>query len=287
MGTFMTYVHSIHVEQDGWTCVDYGPMHLHLLASKGGRSDPGILREAAELAMLGLDQVAGLKEMLKLPHVQINEETNDEIAGKMIGSVRAIGDRDLTPMAAVAGTLADLAADWLQARGMTRVIVDNGGDIAVRLSPGETVRIGVRPDLRFQSISHIALLDSRFASWGVTTSGFGGRSFTRGIASAVTVAAQSASIADAASTAIANACFVEDERVRQMEADKLDPNTDLIGIPVTVDVGDLEPEKYAQAIERAYSKAEALAEKGTIFGALIVAGGLASMTEKMQSIMVQ
>ena len=57
---------------------------------------------------------------------------------------------------------------------------------------------------------------------------------------------QSSSIADAASTAIANACFVEDGRVRQAPAEKLDPNTDLIGIPVTVGVEELEPEKYAR-----------------------------------------
>jgi hypothetical protein len=283
----MSYTHSIQIDPNGWSSVDYGPMHLRILASKGGRSEAGILHEAADHAIRDLDRVAEVKETLKLPYDQIRNETNDEIARTMIRSVRSIGDRDLTPMAAVAGTLADFVADWLQSRGMTRVIVDNGGDIAVRLSPGETVRIGVRPDVRFQSISHVILLDSRFPSWGVTTSGFGGRSFTRGIASAVTVAAQSASIADAASTAIANACFVEDERVRQMPAEKLDPNTDLIGVPVTVSVGELEPEKYVRAIEQACHKAERLAGKGTIFGALVVAGGLASMTKEMQSIMIQ
>jgi len=283
----MGYTHSFRIEQDGWALVDYGPMRLRILASKGGRPQTGILEDAAKRAMSYLDRIAGLKEVLKLPHRQIRKEISDEIAGAMIRSVRTVGDADLTPMAAVAGTLADFVADWLQSRGMTRVIVDNGGDIAVRLCPGETVRIGVRPDVRFQSISHVILLDSRFSSWGITTSGLGGRSFTRGIASAVTVAAQNASIADAASTAIANGCFVEDERILQMPAEELDPDTDLVGVPVTVSVGELEPEKYLRAIRQACCKAETLTGKGTIRGALIVAGGLASMTKEMQAMMIQ
>ncbi len=76
-------------------------------------------------------------------------------------------------------------------------------------------------------------------AWGVTTSGVGGRSLTRGIASAVTVLAANASVADAAATAIANACFVEDDRIIQVPAEKIDPNTDLTGIRVTTEVGPL------------------------------------------------
>ena len=51
-------------------------------------------------------------------------------------------------MAAVAGTIADAVADRLAARGMDMVAVNNGGDIAVRLSEDNTVRVGLRRDGR-------------------------------------------------------------------------------------------------------------------------------------------
>ena len=70
----------------------------------------------------------------------------------------------------------------------------------------------IRPQVNSRHISHVIRLDGSQAAWGVTTSGVGGRSLTRGIASAVTVLAANASVADAAATAIGNACFVEDER---------------------------------------------------------------------------
>ena len=142
----------------------------------------------------------------------------DDLALQMLNSVAVVGDQDLTPMAAVAGTIADAVANWLFKNGLTRVIVDNGGDIAVRLAKEQTVNVGVRPDIRSLTVSHVLRLDARMPSWGVTSSGFGGRSFTRGIASAVTALAGSASFADAASTAIANACFVESENIQQIPA---------------------------------------------------------------------
>jgi ApbE superfamily uncharacterized protein (UPF0280 family) len=65
----------------------------------------------------------------------------------MLESVRAVGDARLTPMAAVAGTIADGVADFLFSRGMTKVIVNNGGDIAVRLKAPNAVRVGLREDV--------------------------------------------------------------------------------------------------------------------------------------------
>jgi ApbE superfamily uncharacterized protein (UPF0280 family) len=260
-------------------------MRMNIQALRKGRPDLPMTREAAERAVAYFDRVAHFKSILSLPAVQIKNLSADDIAQKMLMSVRAVGDTDLTPMAAVAGTLADTVAQWLYDQGMTRVIVDNGGDIAVRLRSGEHVTVGVRPDLRSLEICHTLRLNATSASWGVTTSGFGGRSFTRGIASAVTAVGQTASAADAAATAIANACYIEDERIIQTPAEQLDPNTDLVGLPVTVRVGALEAEKYRQAIESALRKAERLTEQGLIFGTLIVAGGMFVMTEQMKRIL--
>jgi ApbE superfamily uncharacterized protein (UPF0280 family) len=97
----------------------------------------------------------------------------------------------------------------------------------------------------------------------------GGRSLTKGIASAVTILAANASVADAAATAVANACFVEDNSVVQLPAEKIDPNTDLTGTATTTGVGSLSSEKVSIALEAARWKAEDLSRKGVFWGAFI------------------
>jgi ApbE superfamily uncharacterized protein (UPF0280 family) len=213
---------------------------------------------------------------------EIEDLPQDELALAMINSTRAIGDVDLTPMAAVAGTIADAVADRLFEQGLTRVIVDNGGDIAVRMAEGEKVFVGIRPQVSSPLISHVIHLDCSRSSWGVTTSGMGGRSFTRGIASAVTVLADNASVADAAATAVANACFVEDKGILQLPAENMDPNSDLAGIHVTTEVKPLSSESIRIAVGNARDKAENLFQKGLIIGAFIALGGACTMTDGMK-----
>jgi ApbE superfamily uncharacterized protein (UPF0280 family) len=199
----------------------------------------------------------------------------------MIDSVTAIGDDDLTPMAAVAGTIADAVADWLYERGATRVIVDNGGDIAIRLSPGEHATVGVRPQITSPLISHVINLKSGL-SWGVATSGLGGRSFTRGIASAVTVLAANASVADAAATSVANACIVDAPYLVQLPAEEMDPHSDLTGIRVTVASGLLSSEKIGLAVRRAGRKAENFSRRNIIIGAFIALANVDLISEGMK-----
>jgi hypothetical protein len=187
-------------------------------------------------------------------------------------------------MAAVAGTIADAVADWLFIRGSTKVVVDNGGDIAIRLTAKKTAAVGIRPKMNSLDISHVVNLDDRKPSWGVTTSGRGGRSLTRGIASAVTVIAENASIADAAATAIANACFVEDSSIVQIPAEQMDPNSDLKGVNVTVDVGVLSRSKMVQAVQTALSKADTLCRQKLIVGALIALEDIFVMTESVEEL---
>ena len=209
----MPYQKAINVLQDGAVMAEYGPMRLVISAFVGKVPQPEMGKRAAEESFKYLEQVARLRGLLRRRYTEIPENLEDSIAGKMIRSVLAVGDKDLTPMAAVAGTIADAVADFLFNRGMTRVVVDNGGDVAVRLLGDASVTVGIRQKVDKQEISNVIALDSKLPSWGVTTSGLGGRSLTRGVASAATVIAESASMADAAATAIANASFVEDEQV--------------------------------------------------------------------------
>jgi ApbE superfamily uncharacterized protein (UPF0280 family) len=255
-----------------------GPLHMVIQAFHG--PDPRLEQamDAAEYAFECLKRVADQLPVLKQWPGDIHALPSDPIPRTMVESVRAIGDPDLTPMAAVAGTLADAVADWLFEQGLSRVIVDNGGDIAIRLAPDETARVGLRPEIQHPDISHVLTLDGRHCSWGANTSGLGGRSFTCGFASAVTAIARTSSLADAAATSIANACFVDGADVIRAPAEKLDPNTDIPGLLVTVKVGHLNPAQTAEALSNALKKAGQLKQKGVIWGALAAVGKQVGLT---------
>ena len=277
----MSYEQSIALLDEETILAECGPMRLAIRAWQDGRPQIALCRLAAESSFGYLEAVATHKSVLSDFAGNIKALPENDLAQRMIESVRAIGDIDLTPMAAVAGTIADAVADWLFGRGPTKVVVDNGGDIAIRLAAGETATVGIRPQISHFDISHIARLDDRCSSWGVTTSGLGGRSFTRGIASAVTVLAASASVADAAATAIANACYVRDKNIRQTPAEQIDPNTDLAGKMVTISVGKLTGDKRKVAQINALQRAEDLVACGVIAGALIFQDALYSMTSSL------
>jgi hypothetical protein len=279
----MSYEQSITLLDEETILAEYGPMRLAIRAWQNSRPQIDLCRQAAQASFAYLEAVAKDKTVLSGFAANIESLPQNALARQMIESVRAIGDIDLTPMAAVAGTIADAVADWLFARGSTKILVDNGGDIAIRLAAGEKATVGIRPQINCLDISHIAPLDDRRSSWGVTTSGRGGRSFTRGIASAVTVIAENASIADAASTAIANACFVSDPNIQQVLAEQIDPFTDLSGKTVTVRVGKLAQAKRKIAQRRALQRAEDLVACGHIVGALICQDERFAMTSSLSA----
>ncbi len=279
----MTYEHYIGVIDEESVLVECGPMRLVIRAWKKGQPQIEVARKAAEKSIRYLEQIASCRLLLSRPIPEAVKWPKGDLAVQMISSVKAIGDDDLTPMAAVAGTIADAVADWLVDQKMDRVIVDNGGDIALRLETGETATVGIRPQIDNLLVSHVLHLDGSQPSWGVTTSGVGGRSLTRGIASAVTVVAANASVADAAATAIGNACFVEDEGIVQSPAESLDPNTDLAGLSVTTEVGELLPEKILKALECARQKAELLSQRKIILGAFMGLQNMFAISDGLKS----
>jgi ApbE superfamily uncharacterized protein (UPF0280 family) len=278
----MPYEQSIALIDDQTVLAECGPMRLAIRAWENGQSQIQICQQAAEQSFSYLEAVAQHRVVLSVLAGKIHSLPQNELAQRMIESVRAVGDPDLTPMAAVAGTIADAVADWLFDRGLTKVVVDNGGDISIRLAAHETVAVGIRPKITSLDISHVVNLNGRKPSWGVTTSGWGGRSFTRGIASAVTVIAKNASVADAAATAIANSCWVEDSSIIQVPAEQIDPNTDLTGVNVTVEVGVLSHEKMVQAVQKAFAKADTLCRQELIVGALIALEDVLAMTKSVE-----
>ncbi len=278
----MSYEYYIGVIDQESVLVECGPMRLIIRAWNENQPQLELARRAAEKSISYLEGIASCKSLLSQPFSEIKALPKETLAREMIGSVSAVGDEDLTPLAAVAGTIADAVADWLFDQGMPRVIVDNGGDIAVRLADGETATVGIRPTISSPIISHVIELDSASSNWGVTTSGLGGRSFTRGIASAVTVLAAKASMADAAATAVANACFVENHGITQLPAERIDPNSDLAGICVTTKVGTLGSDSIRLALENARLKAESIYQKGLISGTFIALGTKFTITDGLK-----
>ena len=197
--------------------------------------------------------------------------------------------RFITPMAAVAGAVAD---EIIAAMGtaVRKAYVNNGGDIALHLAPGERLRLGLvaDPDRATRHGHHVPLdgtfeIDAAMPVRGVATSGWRGRSRSLGIADSVTVVAASGAAADAAATMIANAVDVASPVVERRRACDVDDDTDLGERLVTVGVGALPDTAVESALANGAALAEQLAGSGLISGAVLalrgryrVAGGVSA-----------
>jgi len=274
----LPYEKSIHLLQGGAVLVECGPMRLVIAARIGQVAQPQQAMRAAEQAVRFLEGVAQARPFLGRDYRGLISRVADPLALKMAASVQTVGDDDLTPMAAVAGTMADAVADFLFERGMTRVLVDNGGDAAIRSCDGEPVTVGIRPRVDRAAITNVVVLGPERTSWGVATSGLGGRSLTRGVLDAATIVAADASLADAAATAVANAGHIADRAVVRGPAEEIDPHTDIAGLEVTLRVGQLAEESKRRAVDRAMRRAEQLIADRIVFGAFVACQGLSAMT---------
>jgi uncharacterized protein len=171
----------------------------------------------------------------------------------------------------VAGAVAEdiLGAMTLAAR-LSRAYVNNGGDIALHLTPGEHFVVGMveRPDR--PSLFGEATLRSTQSVRGIATSGWRGRSFSLGIADAVTVLAERASIADAAATIIANAVDLPGHsNINRVPARSLAADNDLGDLLVTQEVGELSRSEISAALDAGAAVAQSLLGKGLIRSAAL------------------
>jgi ApbE superfamily uncharacterized protein (UPF0280 family) len=197
------------------------------------------------------------------------------VACRMVAAVAPFrARRFLTPMAAVAGAVAEEVLHAMTARRqLARAYVNNGGDIALHLSPGETFSIGMvdRPDRPI--LTARATVGAADRVRGVATSSWRGRSFSLGVADAVTVLAASAAVADAVATLIANAVDLPGHpAIRRTPARDLDPQSDLGERRVTVAVGPLTPGETERALASGAAEAELWRELGLIEAAALRLG---------------
>ncbi len=228
------------------------------------------------------------------------------VARRMARAVAPFGEHFITPMAAVAGAVADEILQAMAAAGpLTRAHVNNGGDIAFHLAPGESLVAAIHDpggeDGAGEGGAGQAVGGGRFGDGGhageciggrvhlcaalpvrgIATSGRGGRSLSLGIADAVTVLAPSAAAADAAATLIANAVDLPGHpAIRRRPAREIDPDSDLGRRLVTVGLGPLSRPQIAQALRRGLLHAEAMRARGLIAAAALFLRGESLATDE-------
>lgn len=223
-----------------------------------------------------LDELCAELPLLRRP---VAEGTAPEgaVARRMWQAVRIYASEVfITPMAAVAGAVADEVLATMRASAdLDRLWVNNGGDIAVHLREGQTVRIGLvnRPD--HPSLFGTAELQASEDIGGIATSGWRGRSFSLGIADAVTVLAANAAAADAAATVIANAVDLPGHAaIHRAPACELQPDSDLGDRLVTRGVGHLGDDDVRRALSAGVAVAERDLSLGRIAGAALHLAGV-------------
>ena len=247
---------------------------IDLVVEAGGReAEIRAAYDAAARRLTGLlDQLcAELTELRKAAH-PTHCPLEGAVARRMHAAVAPFaGDQFITPMAAVAGSVAEeILGVMLAVADLRRAYVNNGGDIALHLAAGEKFSIGLvdRPDRL--GVMRTFVVEADDPSRGIATSGRHGRSFSLGIADSVTVLAKTASRADAAATVIANAVDLPGHpAIIRCPANDVQPDTDLGPRLVTRDVGALAARDVAEALAAGETVARKLLANGLIDGAAL------------------
>jgi ApbE superfamily uncharacterized protein (UPF0280 family) len=238
-----------------------GPIDLIVEAFGSATEIDAAYRAASQRFVTVLDELCGELPFLRQPTRRGDPLPMGVIAQRMVAAVAPYGEWTfITPMAAVAGAVAEeILGTMTSVANLSRAYVNDGGDISLHLSPGEHFVVGMveRPD--HSSLFGTATLDWTQPVRGIATSGWRGRSFSLGIADAVTILADRAATADAAATIIANAVDLPGHpSVTRVPARELAPDSDLGDRLVTQAVGELSPLEIAAALDAGVGAAESL-----------------------------
>lgn len=238
----------------------HGPIDL-ILWAEGPGAEAGYTYAARRFDGLLAELVAELPALRSPdPH-----PFTGPVAQAMAAAVAPYRPAFITPMAAVAGAVADAVMAALTAKGdITRAYANNGGDIALHLAPGQSLTIAVAGQSERITVRHTDPVR------GIATSGWRGRSFSLGIADAVTALAPTAAMADAAATMIANAVDLPGHpAITRRPACDLQADSDLGPRPVTMAVGPLSRADAALALTRGLTAATTYRVRGLITSAAL------------------
>lgn len=251
-----------------------GPIDL-IVEAYGDEDEIDCAYRTAELRFVSvLDELCSELIFLRQPARPSSPQPDGPIARRMLDAVRPYASSIfITPMAAVAGSVAEEILDTMtDAASLTRAYVNNGGDIALHLSEHQSFALGLA---RLSHASGGEMFGTTTIDWsqpirGIATSGWRGRSFSLGIADAVTVLADTAAIADAAATVIANAVDLPGHpRVSRTPACELAPDSDLGERLVTRSVGKLTAREICDALDAGVAIARSLCDSRLICAAAL------------------
>ena len=146
--------------------------------------------------------------------------------GLIVSMKNSTAKAGVGPMAAVAGLIAEEIGKFIQGTFHSHeVMVENGGDIYLSVNSELVLSIDAGSNIHFNSLGLI--IPPTLSPLGIcTSSGMFGHSMSFGKADAVTVACQSAPLADAWATSIANCIQLEKDVNTALELH----NTDMISL---------------------------------------------------------
>jgi ApbE superfamily uncharacterized protein (UPF0280 family) len=249
-----------------------GPIDLIVEAFGETRQVEAAYNAAAARFVDVLDELCGELGILRRPSAEDSTPPHGTVARRMAAAVRPYASRIfITPMAAVAGAVADDILDTMtNAAQLSRAYVNDGGDIALHLTKSESFVVGMVDQPDRASLFGTTTIQYGDPIRGIATSGWRGRSFSLGIADAVTVLADTAAMADAAATVIANAVDLPGHPgIGRVRACDLAPDSDLRERLVTQSVGKLRSHEVSAALEAGIAVAESLRASGLVRAAAL------------------
>jgi uncharacterized protein len=249
-----------------------GPIDLIVQAFGAAEEVACAYRAATTRFVDVLDELCAELTLLRGATLENGPVPKGPVARRMVEAVRPYADMCfITPMAAVAGAVAEeILQVMTDAAELDRAYVNDGGDIALYLKAGERFVVGMVERPERPSLFGTVTLDVGQPVRGVATSGCRGRSFSCGIADAVTVLADRAAMADAAATIITNAVDLPGHpAIGRARACDLAPDSDLGERLVTQSVGELSDDEIGQALSAGMQKAESLRQLGLIRAAAL------------------
>lgn len=245
--------------------LQHGPIDL-IIGADGAREAGFNLAQTRFQTIL--QELVDELPLLRQPVGPSTSRPSGEAARAMYRAARPFADVFVTPMAAVAGAVADTILAAMRDAPLRRAYVNNGGDIALHLTQGTTFSMAIAgtdgTDLGRIEVSASDKIG------GVATSSRHGRSLSLGIADSVTVLAKDAATADVAATLIANAVDVPGHRaITRVPANMVQPDSDLGERPVVTAVGALDDHEVSSALNAGTNCAQAMLNDGKIIGAAL------------------
>ncbi len=244
----------------------HGPIDLVIEIWGAGRFD-AYAAAAARFETVLQELVAELPQLKA--GARHESQFDGDIAQSMQRAAAAFLPAFVTPMAAVAGAVADEIARVIgETHGVDKAYVNNGGDVSLVLSDGEVLTADVGGGIARMDIHGAGCVG------GVATSGWRGRSLSFGIADAVTVLASTAAKADVAATMIANEVDLPGHPgISRAMADSRQIDSDLGSRLVTVSVPELTREEIQQALRSGVDFAAGLQPSHGVWAGLICLQG--------------